>query len=114
MTFTNGYDFNAAIEAVTQIFSGPRADWPDALVCENDILAIGAMDALRYRFGLSVPQDVAVTGFDDIPLAASPAYDLTTYRQPITAMCMKLLDVLESKLSDSVFVEGKFISRSSS
>ncbi|MBK4217528.1 LacI family DNA-binding transcriptional regulator [Paracoccus caeni] len=115
VTYTSGYDFNAAIEAVMQIFGEtPREVWPDALVCENDILAIGAMDALRYRFGLDVPRDVAVTGFDDIPLAASPAYNLTTYRQPITEMCLKLLEILDSKRSDSVFVPGRFVTRTSS
>ncbi|WP_444738172.1 LacI family DNA-binding transcriptional regulator [Paracoccus sp. NSM] len=108
----DAYDFGAAIDRVTALFAegGPR---PDVLVCENDIIAIGAMDALRYRLGLRVPQDVAVTGFDDIPLAGSPAYGLTTYRQPITAMTERLLDVLEGRLSSDVHLPGLFVARGS-
>jgi DNA-binding LacI/PurR family transcriptional regulator len=36
---------------------------------------------VRYNLGLRVPEDVAVTGFDDVPIAAWPAYNLTTARQ---------------------------------
>ncbi|MBV1704907.1 MAG: LacI family DNA-binding transcriptional regulator [Hyphomicrobiales bacterium] len=69
---------------------------PDLLVCENDALAIGAMDALRHDLGLAVPGDVAVIGFDDVGLASSPAYDLTTWRQPLDAMAAALVDVLRA------------------
>lgn len=106
------YDFGPAIEAVTALLSGSPPDQrPDVLVCENDIIAIGAMDAIRYRLGLRVPQDIAVTGFDDIPLSASPAYQLTTYRQPITQMTEKLLEVLEGTLTCDVHLPGRFIAR---
>ena len=86
---------------------------PDVLVCENDIIAIGAMDGLRHRLGLRVPEDIAVTGFDDIPLAASPAYGLTTYRQPITNMAEALVEILEGKRSGDAILPGLFVARSS-
>lgn len=88
---------------------------PDVIVCENDVLALGAIDALRHRLGLSVPGDVAVTGFDDVPLAASPAYDLTTYRQPVTEMARALVRVLEDggRNPADVFLPGSFIRRGS-
>ncbi|MFN3275951.1 MAG: LacI family DNA-binding transcriptional regulator [Paracoccus sp. (in: a-proteobacteria)] len=108
----DAYDSGAAIERVTALLAAQSPDQrPDVLVCENDIIAIGAIDALRCHLGLRVPQDIAVTGFDDIPLAASPAYLLTTYRQPITAMTEKLLEVLEGKLSHDVHLPGRFIPR---
>lgn len=53
---------------------------PTALLCSTDVLALGAIEALRER-GLDVPGDVSVTGFDDVPAAA--AADLTTVRQPL-------------------------------
>lgn len=59
---------------------------PEALFCASDILAIGAMDAARREFGLRIPEDLAVAGFDDIPMAAWPSHDLTTLRQPMPAM----------------------------
>lgn len=48
-----------------------------AFFCANDVLAIGALDALR-RSGFDVPGDVTVVGYDDIPLASLAALDLTT------------------------------------
>ncbi len=54
---------------------------PEVLVCGNDLMAVGAMDALRDR-GLSVPGDVAVTGFDDIEAASLISPPLTTVHNP--------------------------------
>ncbi len=57
---------------------GPR---PTALVCDDDILAAGACKAAR-RLGLRVPEDVSVTGFDDLSLATAVDPELTTVRLP--------------------------------
>ncbi|MEZ4610817.1 MAG: substrate-binding domain-containing protein [Caldilineaceae bacterium] len=57
---------------------------PDALVCYNDTMAIGAISVLRE--GLGVPDDMAVTGFDDVDVAAYFEPPLTTWRQPRRAM----------------------------
>jgi DNA-binding LacI/PurR family transcriptional regulator len=53
---------------------------PTALLCSTDVLALGALRALRER-ELDVPGDVSVVGFDDVPAAL--AADLTTVRQPL-------------------------------
>jgi len=58
----------------------PRDQRLQALFCENDILAIGAIDALVARH---LPNRIAIVGFDDIEMASSPSYALTTFRQPI-------------------------------
>ena len=47
-----------------------RPDRPEALFCANDLLAIGAVDAMRKSLGMRVPEDVLVAGFDDIPAAS--------------------------------------------
>ncbi|PKP75398.1 MAG: LacI family transcriptional regulator [Alphaproteobacteria bacterium HGW-Alphaproteobacteria-6] len=87
---------------------------PDVILCENDVLAMGAMDAIRADLKLRVPQDIAVTGFDDIPLAASPAYDLTTYRQPITEMAQALVRVLGTDgTAQGTILPGRFVIRGS-
>lgn len=93
------YDPWLAHQRVSVYFTGlNRKNWPDILVCENDALAMGAVDAVRHDFGLRVPDDIAVTGFDDAPQAANPNYYLTTYRQPIQEMCGALVDVLTGDL----------------
>ncbi len=93
----NAYDSKLAYQRVCGFLQGlDRSEYPDVLVCENDALAMGAIDAIRYNFGLKVPDNIAVTGFDDVPSADSPHYRLTTYRQPLTDMAEALACVLKA------------------
>ncbi|WP_152047505.1 LacI family DNA-binding transcriptional regulator [Aureimonas psammosilenae] len=86
----------------------------DLLMCENDILACGAMDVLRSEFALRVPEDLAIVGFDDTAIAGFPTYDLTTYRQPIAAMVDALVDMLAGRrASEPVSLPGELVLRSS-
>lgn len=97
-TAVEAYDPQLAYQRVTDYLSKLDAsNRPDILVCENDALALGAVDAIRYEFGLRIPEDIAVTGFDDVPQAASSHYRLTTYRQPITQMVEALVAVLKGE-----------------
>ncbi|CAI0724749.1 LacI family DNA-binding transcriptional regulator [Serratia quinivorans] len=71
-----------------EAFAAYLADTPaeqriEAIFCENDILAVGVIDAIRATPGCA---PIAVVGFDDIELAASPSYQLTTYRQPMQSL----------------------------
>jgi LacI family transcriptional regulator len=52
------------------------------LLAANDVMALGAMTALR-SLGLSIPHDVQIAGFDDIPTLRDHAPGLTTYRLPL-------------------------------
>ena len=61
------------------------ADRPTAVICSNDAVAIGALNAAR-GLGIRVPEDVSVVGFDDLPMAAWEVFQLTTVRQPIQDM----------------------------
>ena len=71
--------------AVTRaLCQGPER--PDAIFVGNDHMAFAVMDTLRHELGLRVPQDVSVVGYDDVPMAAWPAYGLTTIRQPVNRM----------------------------
>lgn len=71
---------------------------PDALLCFNDHVAIGCVLELRRR-GLRVPEDVAVTGFDDIALAGLSSLDLTTVRQPVDVITELAVRHLASRLA---------------
>lgn len=102
------YDPTQAYQHVCEYLGSlKKKDWPDVLVCENDAIAMGAIDAVRYQFGLSVPEDIAVTGFDDAPFADNPNYELTTYRQPVAAMAEQLVEVLQGKTSNANFQNFK-------
>lgn len=58
-----------------------RGPLPTAIVCANDLLAIGAMRAIG-RAGLRIPEDVSVIGYDDISFAEATSVPLTSIRQP--------------------------------
>ena len=81
--------FGAAVELMR------RKDRPDAIFCANDLMAIGAMEAIRSEFGLNAPDDVMIAGFDDIPAAGWPSMQLTTVRQDAPRMVEEALGVLE-------------------
>ena len=93
-----GYYFaSGGAQVINQLLAaGHRL--PRAIVCANDQTAFGVMSALR-KHGLSVPGQVAVTGFDDIPLARHLRTSLTTVRQPIKEMGTAAFDVLYSMLN---------------
>ncbi|GGU49399.1 LacI family transcriptional regulator [Streptomyces albospinus] len=66
---------------------------PDAVVCANDLIAVGALQRLR-QLGADVPGDVAVTGFDDIPLAGLADPALTTVCQPVAELAAEAARLL--------------------
>jgi len=91
---------------------------PDAIFAINDIMAMGAIDALREQ-GLRVPEDIGVLGFDDIRVASLPPYELTTFAQPLAQMVERALDILIARIEDPrlarerVLIEGELRLRKS-
>lgn len=73
---------------------------PDAIFVGNDHMAFAVIDTLRHEMGLSIPDDVAIIGYDDVPLAAWPAYNLTTMRQPVNRMVEATIDTLLTRIED--------------
>jgi DNA-binding LacI/PurR family transcriptional regulator len=67
----------------------------DAVFCGDDILAMGAIDACREA-GISVPSDIGIVGFDDMPMASWAAYNLTTVRQPIGDIIVTAVELILS------------------
>lgn len=72
---------------------------PDAIFCANDVLALGALDGAR-TLGLRVPDDLWVIGYDDIEMAAWPAFELTTFRQPMDEMINYAIARLLARIDD--------------
>lgn len=75
------------------------ADPPTAIFASNDVMAMGAMDAVRSR-ALRIPEDVSILGFDDIPQAASVRPALSTVRQPLEQMGRLATQMLIDKLKN--------------
>jgi LacI family transcriptional regulator len=72
---------------------------PDALICANDQMAIGALRALAVA-GIRVPEDIAVVGFDDIFPASLCDPPLTTVHQPIRMLGERACDRLIARIAD--------------
>lgn len=84
------------IEAVTaMLFSDEKM--PDALVCANDLIALGAMQRLRQA-GIRVPEDIAVTGVDDTAFGRVAEPELTTVRQPVDQLGEEVVAMLLTRL----------------
>ena len=92
------YDRDIASQAARKMMES--ATPPDAIFVGNDHMAFAVMDTLRHDLGLHIPQDVAIVGYDDVPLAAWPAYSLTTMRQPVNRMVDATVDTLISRIDD--------------
>jgi len=91
-------DYAGGQQAADALFAGARR--PEAVFCVNDLIAFGLMDAARARFGLDIPRDLAVIGFDDIPEASWDAYRLTTFRQDPAAIADGAVAHLDRRLAD--------------
>lgn len=76
-----------------------RGPLPQGLVFANDQMAIGAYDVLERR-GLRVPEDIAVVGFDGIPLGRVVRPSLTTVTQPMRRLGETAVDLLVDRLAD--------------
>ncbi|MEU4267487.1 LacI family DNA-binding transcriptional regulator [Streptomyces sp. NPDC026092] len=90
-------DVDGARAAAEQALTGPGPR-PTALICDDDILAAGACKAAR-RLGLRVPEDVSVTGFDDLALATAVEPELTTVRLPAEQIGERGMDALLAVLA---------------
>jgi LacI family transcriptional regulator len=71
---------------------------PTAVMCGNDVLAVGALDMAR-QMGVAVPQGVSITGFDDIELAQISTPRLTTVHVPHREMGRRAAEILIDMLS---------------
>ncbi len=111
------YTYEAGYSAAERILN--RKKRPDAVFCANDLIAMGAMDYARGQLGLHVPDDLSIVGFDDIPMANWPGYDLTTVQQPIEwmvdATIERLIRAIQAPVAETVIkkVNGILIERGS-
>ena len=75
-------------------------DPPTAIVCGNDVVAFGALDA-ALSLGVRVPEDVSILGYDDIPMAAWEVFQLTTLRQPMGDMARAAVHMLAERIENA-------------
>jgi len=111
------FNFEKAQDAARGMFSGTER--PDAVFVANDHMAFAVMDVLRTELGIRIPDDVSVVGYDDVPPAAWPAYNLTTVRQPANRMVAETVDILLAHIEQGrdtprrIAIDGPLVVRGS-
>jgi DNA-binding LacI/PurR family transcriptional regulator len=114
--FDGMYDREVAAKAARVLIDGPNR--PDAIFVGNDHMAFAVIDVSRER-NLRVADDISVVGYDDVPLAAWGAYNLTTVRQPLNRMVDATVDTLLAQINDptrpsqKIEIDGPLILRTS-
>ncbi len=89
------FDFAAGRAAAFELL----AAGPTALFCANDILALGAFNALHSR-GLQIPEQISLIGFDDVMLAGWEVFQLTTIGQDIPGMVSAATELLLTRIGN--------------
>ena len=89
------FTFRSGLEAGERLLAKPNP--PTAIFASNDDMA-AAVVSVAHRKGLDVPRDLSVVGFDDTAPATTVWPELTTIRQPVSAMAAKALELLLGEL----------------
>ena len=111
------FNSDEARQAARKMFTADEI--PDAVFVANDDMAFAVMDVIRFELDLKIPEDVSVVGYDDVPVASWPAYNLTTVRQPANRMVAEavsiLMDSIENKTNEPrrIEIDGPLIIRGS-
>jgi len=114
-SYEGDFEYPSGLEAARQLLS--QQEKPTAVFCSSDNMAMAFIDAATTEFGLSVPQDISVVGFDDISMASWPRYNLTTYHQYTEKLVDNTITVLLEALKDPEmpiahqFLQGRLIQR---
>jgi DNA-binding LacI/PurR family transcriptional regulator len=116
--FTGAFDYASGVAGLHELIARLGAV-PDAIMCGNDAMAMGCVDAARQHLHIDVPSDMSVVGFDAVEGSNWLSYELTTLRQPLHKMAVAAAGLLcnlmeadgevlaEKRLFSAQFVEGE-------
>lgn len=80
---------------------------PDAVICANDMMALGCIDEVRLGLKLKVPRDISVVGFDGASPGRWGNYQLTSVRQPMDLMIEAAIDMLAARVDNPAMATEK-------
>jgi len=94
---TGNYSRPDAEAAARKMLSRP--DRPEAIFVANDHMAVAVMDVARYEFGLKIPEDLSIVGYDDVGPARWTSYGITSMSQPLKRMVESTVDILMDQIA---------------
>lgn len=94
--------------AYEKAFNDISRDMPDALICVNDMMALGVVNAFSAK-GIRVPDDILVAGFDDSIFAAVSEVPLTTVVQDISQIAAKSVETTKALIRGATVEQEQFI-----
>ena len=97
---SGSYDYSSGARGMREIVER-MGRLPDAVICGNDVMAAGCLDTARHDMGLTVPEQLSITGFDSISQSGWLGYKLTTLRQPIHDMTLAASELLTGLIRSS-------------
>lgn len=93
------FDYESGVQGF-RVLMEQSGNMPDAVVCTNDAMAIGAIDCARNFYNLSIPDDISIVGFDGVGPASWAGYQLTTIRQPVRRMTQAAVAMLMERIAN--------------
>ncbi|WED21136.1 LacI family transcriptional regulator [Vibrio sp. JC009] len=92
------YGYEAAQDKIRELLT--QDDRPDAIFCATDIIAMSAMDVARYDLGLSIPGDLQVLGFDNLPQANWKSYQLSSFKQDYGRLAREAVKIVVNQIHE--------------
>jgi DNA-binding LacI/PurR family transcriptional regulator len=99
ITVVGNYDYESGVNGLHEIIQKLGRP-PDAIICGNDVMAIGCVDAARRELRLDVPGKLSIAGFDGVEPSTWLSYNLTTLRQPVQTMAQAAADMLTGLIAN--------------
>jgi len=93
------FDYESGKEGLRELLNQAEGKL-DAVICLNDVMAIGAIDCARTLFNLTIPDDLSIVGFDGVGPATWLGYQLTTIRQPVRRMTQAAVSMLLERVEN--------------
>lgn len=92
---TGDYTFHGAMAATRRLLDNQQP--PDAIFCANDLMALAAI-SVCHELGVQPGRDLSIVGFDDLPQAQWPIFNLTTFVQPLNEMVGRAVNIIRAQL----------------
>ncbi|PCE69180.1 LacI family DNA-binding transcriptional regulator [Salinivibrio sp. YCSC6] len=94
----SSYDYASSLDAVRELLANKNR--PEAVFCATDNLAMAVIDIARIEYGISIPTDLKVIGFDNIPQADWLNYQLTTFRQDFNRLARECVKIIVDQINN--------------